>query len=351
MRGGRHPDPTRSVSRRRGCLLSVALLCIGVVLLALVALFLVHRVDMLFSPVTPLTSRSGDTKIRKELVVPGGVECRQEVVVIDVKGVIASGMPFEGADARTIVSQLNAARRDDAVVAVILDMNTPGGEVTASDEIHQAIQVVRQEGKPVVTCMRALGASGGYLVAAGTDYIVANRLTLTGSVGVIIGALNYADLFARYGLESEIYKSGELKDLLHGGRKRTEVERELVQGLIDANFRAFAQIVADGRESYGDAEHVLEAEFADGRVLTGQQALEAGLLDELGYFDDAVAKAREFADAPHARVVRYRRTLRLTDLLIALEGRTTSGFRELLPAEVAHVKPGRIYFLMSSIEP
>jgi protease-4 len=292
-----------------------------------------------------------ETKFNEEVVQPARHGSSDRIAIVDVKGIIIADARFDAASSKRIVAQLKAARRDPTVVAVILDMNTPGGEVTASDEIHHAVAKVREAGKPVVTCMHAMGASGGYLVAAGTDFIIANRLTLTGSVGVIVGTLNYADLFEKHGLETEVYKSGELKDFLHGGRKRTDAEKDLIQQLIDSHFREFAQIIADGRSQFETVEDVMAAEFADGRVLAGAQALEAGLVDQEGYFEDAVEKTRELAHAPGAALFRYRQPLRLTDLLFSMQSSRLTGLGSLLPAEARLLKPGHLYFLLPSVVP
>ena len=310
-----------------------------------------HRLGSLFDGATTTVTKGTDSRINEEVVVRARMGSKKKIAVIDVKGVIMAQASFDGASTKRISAELKVAREDNSVVAVILDMNTPGGEVTASDEIHRAVLKVREAGKPVVTCMHALGASGGYLVAAGTDYIVASRLTMTGSVGVILGTLNYNGLFEKIGLQSEIYKSGEMKDFLHGGRMRTEAEKVIMKQMIDANFREFAQIIADGRSRYATAGDVLAAQFADGRVLTGGQALEAGLVDELGYFENAVVKAKELAKAPDAKVVHYRRTIRFSDFFFSMQGAKVQGLSGLLPLEARVIKPGRMYYVMPSIMP
>jgi len=343
--------PGQPERRRYGCLIAavvVGLLAIGV--FGIIAAGL-HELASLFSTSAPVLSEVADARIREELVAASASGSVKKIAVVDIKGMILADGPFDVASTKTISSHLNTAKKDPNVVALVLDMDTPGGGVTASDEIHRAVQKVRKSGKPVVTCMHSLGASGGYLVAAGTDHIVANRLTLTGSIGVLIGALNYRGLFEKIGLESEVYASGELKDLLHGGRERTEKERELIRDLVQTTFEEFAQIVADGRQRYATAQDVLGAEFADGRVLTGEQAHALGLVDQLGYFENAVAKARELGHAPAAKVVRYRRPLKLTDLFLSVEAPAGLGLKGLLPTEARLVKPGRLYYLLPSVLP
>jgi protease-4 len=237
------------------------------------------------------------------------------------------------------------------VVAIILDMDTPGGEVTASDELHREVLRCRDAGKPVVTCMRAMGASGGYFIAAGSDWIVANRLTMTGSVGVIISTLNYKELFAKVGLDSEVYRSGDMKDMLNGARARRPDEMQYVQQLVNETFREFADVVAAGRERYETADDVINSSFGDGRILSGTHAAELGLVDQIGYFEDAVAKARELAGVFDAKVVRYRRALKLTDILFSMKAQKSLELRSVLPEEARSMKTGRMYFLAPTVAP
>ncbi len=362
--GGQAPPPSPPAGARRRCapprrrrrlsgcaIAAIVILGIGLLLAVAFLAVLGELGDTLMTEAGDYPA-GVDGAIRKEVIVRGIGDTEDEIAVVDVKGLIVAEAPFDHASTKTIVKQLKAARDDGNVVAVILDMNTPGGEVTASDEIHRAVRQVVENGKPVVTCMHAVGASGGYFIAAASDYVVANRLTLTGSIGVMLGTLNYAGLFEKWGLESEVYQSGSLKALLHGGRERTDEERRLVQELVDYNFVEFARIVADGRSRFESVEDVLNAEFADGRVLTGKQAHEAGLVDQLGYFEDAVSKTRDLAAAPHAKVVRYKRALRLTDLLLTMQHRQPAGLVEhVLPPASRAIKPGRLYFLMTDAVP
>ena len=341
------PESRRPARRGRGCLWTVFVLFLLVGLgIGVIAYYFARN----FSGTAEWQTESGIT-ITQEVLEKGTTE-QYRIAVIDVHGVIVQdGLPYDGAVASILIEQLDAARDDPRVAAVVLDMNTPGGGVTASDEIHQAVLRLREAGKPVVTCMRAVAASGGYLVACGTDHIVANRLTVTGSIGVIMASLNYAELFRKVGLDTIILKSGKMKDLLAGSREPTEKEKEFVQGLVDETFREFAAIVADGRDAYDTSEAVANAPFGDGRILSGQRAYEFGLVDQLGYFEDAVAKARELAGIPGAGVVRYRRPRRLLDLLLRMQQSRGSALAGLLPEEWRAIRPGRLYYLMPTALP
>jgi len=352
------PPPAPSAAqggRRWGCLIAVAVVVVlGLGMLGL-GVWVVSSVAN--SAVTSFLPQEAELlggggsgpKIREEMMTDDKTGTTQKIAVIDVKGLLVSGDDYGSAGTDAIIKGIEAAHKDRNVVAIILDMDTPGGGVVASEEVHHAVQQFRDTGRPVVTCMHSVGASG-YLIAAGTDHIIANRLTLTGSVGVIVSTVNYAGLFEKIGLRSDVYKSGSMKDLLHGGRERTPEEIKLVDDLVRANFEEFAAIVADGRARYADVQDVLKAEFADGRVLTGKQALDMGLVDELGYFEDAVKKAKELAGVSDAKVVRFRRAIRLFDLFSMRAGRF-DGLSRLMPAEMRLLKPGQMYYVMPSAVP
>ena len=145
---------------------------------------------------------------------------------------------------------------------------------------------------PVVTCMRSMAPAAAASQREATD--VANRLTFTSSIGVIMPGFNAGAMLDKIGVTPEVYRSGDMKDMLNWSRPRTDKERTYVQSLIAATFKEFAAVVADGREAYEDAEAVMEADFADGRVLTGAEALRYQLVDELGYFDDARPRPRNW---------------------------------------------------------
>ncbi|NOY80123.1 MAG: signal peptide peptidase SppA [Kiritimatiellaeota bacterium] len=331
----------------RGCLFFILFLFIAVLSFGGYALY--HTIRALGN--LSIETGSGSTPLTEE-TLREDTGSDKKIVVIDVKGLIVSDARPRGvASAALIHRQLRTALKDRHTVAVILDMDTPGGEVTASDEIHNAVQRLRAAGKPVVTCMHTMGASGGYYVACGTDYIIANRLTLTGSVGVIITSFNYQSLFTKLGLRSDVYKSGAMKDILNGARQPTPEEQAYIQRLVDETFTEFAKVIAAGR-GFGSVDAVLSAPFADGRVLSGRQALEYGLVDALGYFDDAVAKARDLGHAPRAKVVRYRRPSALLEMLLSeADGGWRSGVTALLPVTWRHVMPGRPYYLMRETLP
>lgn len=216
------------------------------------------------------------------------------VALVRVEGVILpgegdSGNPFaatSGAYSVSIVDNLKEANENENVKAVVLVVDSPGGSVYASDEI--ALQVAAMD-KPIISAMGSMAASGGYYVSAPTDEIWASPHTLTCSIGVIIQLLNYDELAAEYGVESVVYKSGDLKDMGNPFTDATEEEEAVWQAMIDEAYDAFVELVASGR----DLGEGVVRDLADGRVCTGKQALEAKLVDNLGYLPDAIKRAGE----------------------------------------------------------
>jgi protease-4 len=207
----------------------------------------------------------------------------------------------EESDLETLEWQLRRAREDASVGAVLLRVDSPGGEVTASDVLYEAVRKTREK-KPVVVCMESVAASGGYYVACGGSFISAYDTTITASIGVIMQSVNYKELASKVGVQVQTFKSGAMKDLLNGARDLTEEERRYVQGLIDQSYSRFVGIVA--RERHLD-EDTLRHGVADGRIMSGSDALEAKLVDSLGGWPEALSKARELAKTPGAPVFRY----------------------------------------------
>lgn len=262
----------------------------GVAFLALVLPMAILALAFMFN--NPMAGGSGSTS---------GVG--PAVALINVEGAIYSGATAvfgdTGANSTVIIEQLERANDDSSVRAIVLRVNSPGGEVVASDEIHH---VITQLDKPVIVSMGTLAASGGYYISAPADYIYANPYTFTGSIGVISQIITAEDLLDEYGVEVTIVASGELKDF--GSFHRDVSEEELLywQALIDEAYEGFVDVVAEGRGLSREEVYAV----ADGRILSGRQALEAGLVDELGYIEDAIAKAAELGGIEgEPRVVEY----------------------------------------------
>ena len=229
------------------------------------------------------------------------------IAVIRVKGVMVSnpdGSFGNYCDSRLICTQIRRAATDPAVKGVILELDTPGGEVAAAEAVYQELVAFRsQTKKPLAAVMNSMAASGGYYIAAVCSPIVANRSTLTGSIGVIISTVNYSGLFTKLGLESETYTSGKMKDMLSGGRKRTPGEIAIVRSLVEESYSDFVKIVSTHRNI---PEEVLrKGPAGDGRILSGRQALELKLVDQLGTMRDAcygIAKTLGLLGKPHCLI-------------------------------------------------
>lgn len=237
------------------------------------------------------------------------------VVIIEVTGVI--GAPADAFSLQlsqeSLLSQIRQAAGDQRVQAVVLRVDSPGGSVVASSEIHDELLKLKAAGKPLVVSMGGVAASGGYYISAPADRIYANADTLTGSLGVILSTLNYAEAFERLGLESYVYKSGDLKDIGSPTRPPTAEEAAVFQAIVDEAYEGFVRVIVEGR---GLPEADVR-EIADGRVYTGSQALNLGLVDELGNLDAAIAGARQLAALETATVVRYTESTSLRALLLS----------------------------------
>ena len=241
------------------------------------------------------------------------------VALIRVQGVIVSSAgPFDTgiAAADRIIGQLEQAAGNDNVKAVLLAVNSPGGGVNASDRIHHAITELD---KPVVVMMSDLAASGGYYISAPADWIIANPNTLTGSIGVISQFINVDELLQEYGVDVVVVTSGPRKDFGSPFRDMTDEERAYWQETTDEIYDSFVEIIVAGRTL--DEDTVLE--LADGSVYTGRQALENGLVDALGYEEDAIAKAAELGGITgEPRVIEMQTDITIEDFLTGLATRS-----------------------------
>ncbi|TEU22242.1 MAG: signal peptide peptidase SppA [Anaerolineales bacterium] len=237
----------------------------------------------------------------------GGMRLGDAVAIVRVEGVIVSGSPpvspfgDGGAYSDQIVEHLEQAQKDSSVKAIVLRINSPGGSVVASDEIYQ--QMLKME-KPIVVSMGELAASGGYYISAPADLVMANPATLTGSIGVIAQVTNLEELMEKIGVEVVVIKSGIHKDEGSPFREMTEEEKAIWQAIIDEAYGQFVTIVAEGR----DLPEEKVREIADGRVYTGKQAMEQGLVDELGNLPQAIDRAAELGGIEgEPRLVEYHR--------------------------------------------
>ena len=333
-----------AVNRRLGCL-SVFLF------VALCASLFVNFVLMLaaFQRFGGIREAEPIPRFREILLQRGTRPTLDKIAVITMRGLISSSLPGTVSDSMVddMRAALQQARVDGRVKAIVLEIDSPGGEVTASDEIYSAVVKTRAR-KPVVVYMDSLAASGGYYVSCGGKFLMANETTITGSIGVIIQTLNYEQLFNKVGLASVVFKSGKFKDMLNGARPITPEERDLVQNFIMKTYDKFLGIVAKERNLPAD---LLRNTIADGRILSGKEALEHKLIDGVGEFDDAFRKAKELGNAPDAKVVKYGPPFTLSRFL-RIFGQADSKIELQLPKQlVPQLESGRAYFLPSYYAP
>jgi protease-4 len=273
------------------------------------------------------------------------------IALITMRGLISSSIP--GNVSESMVEDmrlaLHQAREDSRVKAIVLEIDSPGGEVTAADQIYSEVTKTRAR-KPVVIYMDSLAASGGYYVACGGRFLMANETTITGSIGVIIQTLNYEQLFNKIGLASVVFKSGKFKDILNGARPMTPEERELIQSFVMQTYDKFLGVVSKERSLPAE---MLRNSIADGRILSGKDALNSKLIDGLGQIDDAFAKAKQLGNAPQATVVKYGPPFNLARLFRAFgEFGGESKIELQLPKQlVPQLESGRAYFLPSFYAP
>ena len=224
-------------------------------------------------------------------------ERSNQIAVIYIEGTITSGRSgsdfFSGptAGSMTIMEHLRMAANDPTVSAVVLRFNTPGGSVAAAQEIATEIRRLRETGIPIVASMADVCASAGYYLASLADVIVANPGTITGSLGVFMQVANFEELYEKLGIEYTIIMSGEYKDMGATNRALRPDEREILQAMVDDIYQQFIETIAEGRNM--PLERVME--LADGRIYTGSQAKELGLVDEMGNYYDAISRAAELA--------------------------------------------------------
>jgi protease-4 len=227
-----------------------------------------------------------------------------KVAVVRVEGLIA----LDSVD--FAVKQIRQARRDETIKAVVLRVDSPGGTVTGSDQIWREVELLKRAGKPVVVSMGGLAASGGYYVSAPADEIIAEPTTTTGSIGVIIELPNASELLEKVGLDFQAITAGEWKNM--GSPFEPFSERELArfQELVDDTYERFLKVVAQGRDLPMDRAR----DIAEGQIYSADEALALGLVDRLGYQEDAIAEAIRRADLDSPRVVRYQKPISLGSL-------------------------------------
>ncbi len=246
----------------------------------------------------------------QEIVLSG--TGKDKVVLIDVSGVIAHkavnpGEVFPGPPdiVARVKEELELVAQDDHVKAIVLRINSPGGTVTASDQLYHEMQHFKALHQiPIVAVFMDVGASGAYYVAMAADSVIAHPTSIVGSIGVVMLRMNVEGLLEKIGLETTAIKSGALKDMGSPFRTITDEEHQVFMGVIMEFYDRFVQVVGEGRPKL-KSDRIRE--LADGRIYTAGQALQVGLVDELGYLDVALERAKQAAGLTEAKVVAYYR--------------------------------------------
>jgi protease-4 len=365
------PAAPRPAKRGRGWMIFaiIVVILLGLSVLVNFCLFAGSIVHGSRGAVAVNNSRYVGPRLEEAVLEDNGAA--NKIVVIDVDGVITSSpLNQQGYSMVDIIkAQLDRAQDDRRVKAVILKVDSPGGEVLASDDISDAIKNFQDgkksngqdqdqnKAKPVIVSMGNLAASGGYYISAPCRYIVANKMTLTGSIGVIMHGYNYRALMDKVGIAPEVYKSGKFKDMLSGSREPGEIppeERAMVQGLINEVYGDFKEVVAEGRaaahqKNQDDGRALADnwTDYADGRVLSGTEALKLGFVDQLGNFQTAVASAEKIAKISDANLIRYDQRYDLSDFF-HMFGESKSDAKSIkidLGFDAPRLQEGRLYFL------
>ncbi|WP_406944085.1 signal peptide peptidase SppA [Halobacillus sp. SY10] len=232
------------------------------------------------------------------------VELNLEGAIIDNPGTNPNPFGGGGYQHDRFMKKLEAIKEDASIKGVHLYVNSPGGGVYESAEIHDKLLEVKEAGKTIYVSMGNMAASGGYYVSAPADRIFASNDTFTGSLGVIMESINYQELANEYGVKFNTIKSGEFKDIMSPTKEMTEADREILQTLVDESYQQFVDVIVEGR----DMPESRVKELADGRIYSGKQAVENGLVDDIGFREDTLkALKKEIGGDP--QVFQYKNTM------------------------------------------
>ena len=255
-----------------------------------------------------------EQRYREDVIQTGPRD--RKIAVVTLNGIIDDRM------CENITKQVERVRQDGTVKAMILQINSPGGGVSASDKIYdQVSRLSREHGIHTVACMQDVAASGGYYSAVGCDVLIAEPTTITGSIGVIMSSFVVQELLEnKLGIQPVVIKAGGKKDWPSPFKPVTDEQRAyLEERLIGPAYERFVEVVKEGRQNLTERQ---VAELADGSIYTGQAALQVGLVDGVGYMKEAIEEAMKLAGLDRAMVVRFREPLTLSEILMGAEGRT-----------------------------
>ena len=313
------------------------MMLLGIVGVCLVSLFFNVIAGSVFAG---SGAAAGTSDVNERYISGKSFGARAKVAVVRVDDVI---MGDENSGyAEWVVSQLRKAQDDSSVKAIILEVSSPGGGVTAADIVYNHILTLQGPpyNKKVIAFFGDLAASGGYYIAAPADKIIAQPTALTGSIGVVLSSFNIERLLDKVGVESVVFKSAPYKDIMSLYRPVTPEEAKILQGITDEMFGRFKMIVQSGR-GLTDEE---VAQVSTGAIFTAQQAVNLKLVDGIGYFDDAVKAAKTAISVPDAAVVRYERPPSLSNLLFGVKAGPAGELEKQL-ADIARARKPGVYYL------
>ncbi len=266
-----------------------------------------------------------------------------KIAVISVTGAIMGGDGF-------VKKQINRVRDDDRVKGVVLRVNSPGGTVTGSDYIYHHLTKLREEREiPIVVSMGAMAASGGYYVAMAVgdqeESIYAEPTTTTGSIGVIIPHYDLTGLMERLDIKNDSIATHPRKQMLSMTRKSSPEDRAVLERYVNSSFERFKDIVKSGRPDFRDEPEKLD-ELATGEIFTAEQAKESGLIDEIGFIEEAIERVIDLAgiDEENVRVVTFKQPVSLTQAIGLSQVQPVS-----LGVELANLSVPRAYYLFTSL--
>lgn len=344
----REPEPTPS---RSGC----GWLVVCMILAALLGFTWLGILGMTAMGLA-MPQVSGSDFWEEHIIKKGQSEDR--IALIEAEGLISnlalepSGMTM----VKSIKAQLELAAEDDSIRGVLLQIDSPGGEVLASDEIYREIQSFQERsGKPVVASLSSLAASGGYYIAAPCRWIVANELTITGSIGVILHNYNYRGLMDKVGIRPQVFKSGRFKDMLSGDKPPDEIlpeSKAMIQEMVDETFARFKSVVREGRnqaqaQNGGQGKALVRnwEDSADGRILSGRQAFELGFVDELGNLDQAFSRVQMLLGISESSLIEYRRPFSFGNFFRFFGKAEDPEIKISLGLDLPKLRAGRLYFI------
>nr|WGD89710.1 signal peptide peptidase SppA [Bacillus subtilis] len=299
------------MNAKRWIALVIALGIFGVSIIVSISMSFFESVKGAQMDLTSLTDES------QEKTLENG-SLSSKIAVLEVSGTIqdngdsSSLLGADGYNHRTFLKNLERAKDDKTVKGIVLKVNSPGGGVYESAEIHKKLEEIKKETKkPIYVSMGSMAASGGYYISTAADKIFATPETLTGSLGVIMESVNYSKLADKLGISFETIKSGAHKDIMSPSREMTKEEKNIMQSMVDNSYEGFVDVISKGR-GMPKAE---VKKIADYRVYDGRQAKKLNLVDELGFYDDTITTMKkDHKDLKNASVISYEESFGLGSL-------------------------------------